>query len=72
MITGNENEVLKISQQVTLHLKKNYRNCSFRGLRGPPFLNKKNFVFRFFDFHFQRCIRVYSIRAVELEVCQVV
>jgi len=36
-------------------------------LKGPPpFPEKKIFFFRFFDFHFQRCIRVYSIRAVKI------
>ncbi len=35
-------------------------------LKGPPLSWKINFFFCFFDFHFQRCIRVYSIRAVKI------
>jgi carbonic anhydrase len=32
----------------------------------PPFPEQKKFFFRFFDFYFQRCIKVYSIRAVKI------
>jgi hypothetical protein len=32
----------------------------------PPFPEQKKFFFRFFDFYFQRCIKVHSIRAVKI------
>jgi hypothetical protein len=37
-------------------------------LRGHPlpFPSQKKFVFRFFDFHFYRCIEVCSIRVVKI------
>ena len=48
-------------------MKKEHIGYQWKLLRGPPpFPEQKNFFFRFFDFHFQRCIRVYSIRAVKI------
>ncbi len=46
---------------------KSDRNYCIISLRGAsPFPEQKNFFFRFFDFHFLRCIRIYSIRAVKI------
>ncbi len=62
---GGVENFCKISWK-TFKISKHFWKISRGVLKGlPPFPNKK-FFFVFFDFHFQRCIRLYSIRAVKI------